>query len=255
MPVAIQAHLLTGDTIEEQLQNAARLGVGVELAGDLVLNTGVQRIAEAAQMAGVRIAALNAGCTHLIHPDYAAREASVHNLRMLMGAAVDLDAQGVVFMAHYAPGHVLPDLHPYKSAVELEAELLIAQLKTTLLDLADAVGTHLLLEHACSAETALLRRLGHAAVIRHKLNDHSNLGLVANLYHMAAERDLIAAALAENPPHYVHVSDAAHALPAAVEDGLQALKDAGYAGWITLEAAQPGDLPRALDVLRAYGHV
>jgi sugar phosphate isomerase/epimerase len=254
MPVAIQAHLLTGDTIEEQLQNAARLSVGVELAGDVVLNTGVQRIAEAAQMAGVRIAALNAGCTHLIHPDYAAREASVHNLRMLMGAAVDLDAQGVVFMAHYAPGHVLPDLHPYKSAVELEAELLIAQLKTTLLDLADAVGTHLLLEHACSADTVLLRRLGHAAVIRHKLNDHPNLGLVANLYHMAAERDLIAAALAENP-HYVHVSDAAHALPTAVDDGLQALKDSGYAGWITLEAAQSGDLARALDALRTCGLV
>lgn len=255
MSVAVQAHLLAGDTIEEQLQNAARLGVGVELAGDVVLSNGVQRVAAAAQTAGVRIAALNAGCTHLIHPDYATREASVHNLRMLMGAAVDLGAQGVIFMAHYAPGHVLPDLHPYKSAVELEAELLIAQLKTTLLDLADAVGTHLLLEHACSAETALLRRLGHAAVIRHKLNDHPNLGLVANLYHMAAERDLIAAALAENPPHYVHVSNAAHALTAAIDGGLQALKDSGYAGWITLEAAQPGNLPRALDVLRAVGFV
>jgi sugar phosphate isomerase/epimerase len=255
MPVAVQAHLLTANTIEEQLQTAARLGVGVELAGAVVLNTGVQRIAAAAQAAGVKIAALNAGCTHLIHPDYATREASVHNLRMLMGAAVDLGAQGVIFMAHYASGHVLPDLHPYKSAVELEAELLIAQLKTTLLDLADAVGTHLLLEHACSAESALLRRLGHAAMIRHKLNDHPNLGLVANLYHMTAERDLIAAALAENPPHYVHVSDAAHALPTAVDDGLQALTDSGYAGWITLEADQSGDLPRALDALRACGLV
>jgi sugar phosphate isomerase/epimerase len=255
MPIAVQAHLFTGDSIEEQFHNAARLGVGVELTGDVVLETGVQRIAEAAQAAGVRIAALNAGRTHLIHPDYAIREASVHHLRMLMGAAVDLGAQGVVFMAHYAPGHVLPDLHPYKSAVELEAELLIAQLKTTLLDLADAVGTHLMLEHACSADTVLLRRLGHAAVIRHKLNDHPNLGLVANLYHMAAERDLIAAALAENLPHYVHVSDAAHALPTAVDDGLQALKDSGYAGWITLEAAQSGDLARAFEALRTCGLV
>lgn len=253
MPIAVQTHLLAGDSIEEQLKNAAQLGVGVELAGDVVLQAGVQRVVEAAQMAGVRIAALNAGCTHLIHPDYATREASVHNLRMLMGAAVDLGAQGVIFMAHYAPDHVLPDLHPYKSAVELEAELLIAQLKTTLLDLADAVGTHLLLEHACSAETALLRRLGHAAVIRQKLNDHPNLGLVANLYHMASERELIAAALAGNPPHYVHVSDAAHALPTTVDDGLQALKDSGYAGWITLEAVLPGDLPRALAALRECG--
>jgi sugar phosphate isomerase/epimerase len=257
MPLAVQAHLLAGQTIEEQFQHASALGVGVELSAEAALADGVAHIMALSARSGVRVAALNAGLTRVLHPEFAEREAALTRLRQLMGAAVDVGAQGVVFMGNYAPGHVLPDLHPYKSAVELEAELLITQLRTTLLDLADAMGTQLLLEHGSSGTTALLRRLGHAGIIRDRLNDHASLGLVANLYHMTVEHDQIAAAFAENAPQYVHVSNAAHTLPVSTSDELSALasalKEISYTGWVTLEAEEPGDVARALDVMRTAG--
>lgn len=250
MPIAVQEHLLDGDSTLARFTHAKQLGFdGVEVAADDSFFDRFADIMRARVEVGIAVSALNAGQTHLIHPDYNVRESALTHMRQLMTVAADLEAQGVVFMGHYAPYAVLPDLHPYKSSVELEAEMLITQLRATLCDFAQAIGTQLLLEHSNSEESVLLRQVAHAAVICDKLDHHPYLGITANTYHMAKEGDLFGDTLPNFPVKYLHLSDAEHRLPLENDfdfEGLAAALNAmNYTGWITLESAAYGDDPGA----------
>jgi len=242
MKLAIQEHLLHGHTTLERFTHAKTLGFdGVEVKIDAEFDARIGDVADAIAQTGLSVAALNVGHTTLIHPDIEHRESALRLMRQSLSWSVDLKAAGVVFMGHYAPHAVLPDLTPYKSAVELEAELLIRQLGATLCDFALAIGANLLLEHASPAETHLLWRAPYANTVRAKLNNHPNLFVTGNVYHMHAADDSPAQTLTElgDALRYVHLSDNARGLNINADDAapvIEALRSMGYAGWLTLEA-------------------
>ena len=270
MPIAIQENLLPGDTIHEKFENARHLRLdGIELHGDSDFAQQVPLIAAALAETNLRAAAVNLGKTQLIHPDFSLREAAIVRVRKAMGSAIDLGAQGVIFMGHYAPDPVLPNLYPYKSAEELEANMLLTQLRGTLCDLAYAMGTQLLLAHADHKETHLLSHLDRASVIRKKTDDHPHLKIATNLRYIATEAADLMPVLSRNLANvgYIHLNDSGGVLPGQGQIDYAALAETlsqdAYSGWLSLAHpqgfagdSQPlpmDDLAASLDTLRRAG--
>lgn len=233
MLLAIQERLLPGDTPLEKLIQARQWGLdGVEFDLGEAFSEHLLAIADAMQQTGVRTSAINAGHTRLIHPEYVVRESELVRMREAMAFAVDLAAQGVIFMGHYAHSAVLPDLHPYKSSQELEAELLTTMLRTTLCDHAYAMGTELLLEPVNHAETQLVRRIRHASIIRKNLNQPRELKICANLHHMAVEGEDLSTTLQAHGEEIGYF----HLRPQQAADCAETLRASNYQGWLCFES-------------------
>jgi sugar phosphate isomerase/epimerase len=255
-PIALQTALLPGDSFDDQCRAAKTAGAdGVELIANDRLYTALPEIAEALDKHDLRAAALRLGHTHLIDPDPAQREAAMVAIQDALTAAVDLGASGVVFYPHYAPHHVVPDLEPYKAAVELEAELLITLLKKTICDLANALNMRLLLAHADSGTSSLLRRPEHAAMIRARLEDHPMLYVASSLSHLDAEGIDAASALGVSGLAYLSICDTDGRLPGSgTRDwaAFASVMHAGsYNGWITIEGNSPAPVTALAGSIRA----
>jgi len=265
MPLAIRDSHLPGSTYAEKIAHARAAGLdGIEFEASSAFYAGLGEIVTALNEHTLKASAIYLGHTTLIHPDYAQREAARVAVRQALAAAVDLDAAGVAFYGHYARTHVLPDLHPYKSAVELEAELLSMELRATLCDLAYALGKRLLLMHAHSGETALLRRLEHTVKIRAKQDNHPYLWAVGSVHHMAMEGAHLTATLRANAEHigYMTVSDYGLRWPGmegrALKPIADTLRDIGYSGWVLIEGHDPQVIPAQylapmVGIVRAFG--
>lgn len=242
MSLAIQEDLLTGNTPLEKLQHAKLLGFdGVEFYVTPDLPDQLAAIAAAVETTGVRVSAVNLGHTRLLHPDFNMRDTALVAMRRAMTFAIDLGAQGVVFKPFYEAGPVLPDLHPYKSAQELEAELLVTQLRATLCDLAYALGTELLLQPANHRETHLIRKVAHGALIRRKLDNHPHLKIAASLHTMELEAEPVETTLHTfaDDTGYLYLSDTNHTLPGQGQFDFATLGNLlhtlNYTGWITVD--------------------
>ncbi len=244
MRLAIQEHLLPGDTHSSRFQTARDLGFdAIQVHGDDSLAERIPELVNTASHVGLRFSAVDIGHTHLLHPTFDVREAALVRVRRMMGHALDLEADGVIFRANYAPLPVLPDLHPYKSAVELEGELLVSQLKNTLCDLAYAMGAHLILTHTDSQDTHLVQRLHHTHSIRRKLKGHPHLHTAADLYYMSREEADTASALGQHLEglRMLMLRDSSGGLPGSGALDFKAvaavLHQQGYTGWLTLADA------------------
>lgn len=242
--IAIQSALLPGDSYDEQCRTAKLAGAdGIEFPANDRIYTALPAIAEALDKHGLKAAALRLGHTHLIDPDPIQREAAMVAIQDALTAAVDLGAFGVVFYAHYVPHHVLPDLEPYKAAIELEAELLITLMKKTVCDLANALSMRLLLAHADSSTSALLRRPEHAAMIRARLDNHPILHVASSMAHLGAEGIDASAVSGIAGLGYLSVCDSDGRLPGSGTRDWSAwgsaLRASGYNGWLTVEGKTP----------------
>lgn len=265
MLLAMRASRLPGVTYAEKLAHAHAAGLdGVEFEITDGFYDRLGDISEALTQTGLRAAAVYLGHPTLVHPEYAQREAARVAVRQALGAAVDLDAAGVAFYGHYSRTHVLPDLHPYKSAVELEAELLSTELRATLCDLAYAMGKRLFLLHAHAGETALLRRLEHAVKMRLVQNEHPFLWAAASIHHMAMQGEPLADTLRAHLPHvgHVYIGDHGQRWPGAEGRDLAPiaylLNEGGYAGWVVIEGQDPTPIPAQflapmVKLVRAFG--
>lgn len=241
-PIAIQLGLLPGDSFDEQCRAAKTAGAdGIEFPASDRLYTALPEIAEALDKHGLKAAALRIGHTHMIDPEPTQREAAMVAIQDALSAAADLGASGVVFYPHYEPHHVLPDLEPYKAAVELEAELLITLLKKTVCDLANAFNMRLLLAHADSSTSSLLRRPEHAAIIRVKLDHHPMLYVASSFAHLDAEGVDAADVFHIEGLGYLAICDTDGRLPGTGNRDwatlFSALSANNYSGWLTIEGS------------------
>lgn len=245
MQIAIQEDMLPGRSMMEKFENAKKLGVqGIEFWGR-GLSDKVRDIVEAMEATGVVAAAVNHGRqSRFLDPDPIERDIALTELRQSMMDAADIRAKGVIFVPHFF-GPLLPDLMPYKMAVELEFELLIAHLRT-LEDLADAMDIDLYVEPVNRYETHFLNRLEQAAAVSRNRN-HPRIKIVADLFHMALEESDMAQAIRNHAKDigHVHLADSNRRLPG---QGLTdfgkmatALREIGYEGWASFECGEPGD--------------
>lgn len=259
MRIAVQEHLLPGRSTLERFEAAATLGVaGVEVLAD-GLTTRVPELAEIAAQTGVVIAAVSRGQrAGYLSPLLAEREQAISDLRQAMTDALDLEAAHVVFVPGFGPSQ-MPDLTPYRAAIELDAEMYIWLLRTVS-DLAYAIGVELDMLPVNHTESAFLNTTQQAIFFREKIRNHPHVMVAANTYHLLLEEGDPAAALRDCGTHlgYVQVADSSGGIPgtgsldfAQVAAGLNA---AGYAGWVTLCGRDPGaDLQHGLRQLHQAG--
>lgn len=266
--LAIQEDMLPGATLLERCQRAADFGFeGVEFWG-FDLHERVPEIATALDKAGLRASVINFG-NHgsFVDPDPQVRERVLAKFREAICDAFDLGAAGIVFVPHFgAPA--LPDLSPWKTAHELQVEMLYMHLRT-LSDFAYAIGVQLYLEPINRYETTFLNRVDQAAAITRRLN-HPDVKIVADVFHMALEEDDVIGALTarvEDVGH-VHLADHNRRLPGQgmLDFGgiASALNAAGYDGWASLEVGRPtrnapfaaqyaADMPTCMEMLKHAG--
>ncbi len=268
MRIAIQEDMLPGGSMLAKFEHAKSLGVqGIEFWGR-GLESKVDAIVDAMDRTGIRAATVNHGRQgRILDPDPIQREIGLEELRQSIMCAADIGADGVIFVPHFF-GPLMPDLTPFLSAVELEAEMLHAHLRT-LSDYADAMGVNLYVEPINRYETHFLNRLEQAGRVAKRIN-HPRIKIVADLFHMSLDEvDMVAAI----PAHadvigHVHLADSNRRLPGqgfipwkAVADALNAI---GYEGWAAFECGDPSDneknakqyladFPASLKLLRDVG--
>lgn len=267
MQIAIQEDMLTGDSLLEKFEHARALGVdGIEFWGK-GLTDKVPAIVAAMLETGVRAAAVNhgGGQGSLLDPLPAERDRALAALRQSIMNAVDIGAAGVIVVPHFgAPA--LPDLSPWLSAPELEAEMLHAHLRT-LSDYAGAMGVDLYIEPINRYETHFLNRLEQAARVTRRVN-HPNVKIVADLFHMALEEASIPAAIRDHADciGHVHLADSNRRVPGHGATDFAAaaamLNEIGYTGWAAFECGRPSnnnpadyhaDFPASIAFLREAG--
>lgn len=252
MRFACQDNLVPGATPAEKLDALARLGfAGVEIQGRQLLEPqAVQEWERALRGHSVRAASICAGFRgSLLDPDPAVRRQAADDIRHLLSVAGHLGCTGLIVVPIFGPPRV-PDLSPWRTAVEIEEELLLSQLGD-LAEHARQAGTHLLLEPLNRYETHLYNRLEQAAVVVRRLG-HPGVALMADFFHMNIEEADIASALAAAGPlvAHVHLADSNRKVPGRghtdFRSGFGALKAQGYRGWAALECRVD---PPALDTL------
>ena len=258
MPIAVQEHLLPGRSIMNKWTNARALGLdGVEVDADN-LTARVPEIVDAMLVTGVQVAAVNLGRRDgYLSPQRDEREAAISAMRQAMADAVDLNAAHVIFVPHFGASR-MPDLTPYRSQIELDAEMMIWLLRTVS-DLAYAMDIELDMMPVNHYETSFMTRLEHAARFRRKIKDHAHVKIAAHLYHTALEETDWLGALREHLPHigYIQLAEHNNRLPGQGVLNFAALAETltDYNGWLTCvcEQASEADLRASLDYLRGCG--
>lgn len=244
MRIAVMEDRLKGETVADRLHHAKQLGVEGVAFDFAAVQDRVEITARALAENDLQAAVVHAGGSHLLHPEMPEREAALVRLQTAMTTALDLGTAGVVFYAHLPDTPRLPDLFPYKTSIELEAELLVSQLRTTLADFALALDARLYLAPQTRQQSHLIQRLAMADTILTHLEHHPHLGLAADMACMLREEDDIPAAMQHVAGHLGAVYLNAHGDVKAVVD---ALKTGAFDGWLVLDS---DDLDGAVDRLR-----
>jgi sugar phosphate isomerase/epimerase len=244
MKLACQEGLVPGKTFEEKLDNLAVWGYeGVELSGS-GLQDRIAHIEAAIERHQVRVSTICAGFRgSLLSADRAERAQAISDIRMLLEMAGRLHAVGLIAVPIFGQPR-LNDLSPWKSAVELEEELLVA-LWGPLAEHAHQHGTLLLLEPLNRYETHFIRRLEQGAAILDRVN-MPGTALMADFFHMSIEEADISAALRANARYiaHIHLADSNRLQPGAghtdFRSGFATLKECGYQGYMALECGVQG---------------
>ncbi|MDP9379470.1 MAG: sugar phosphate isomerase/epimerase [Chloroflexota bacterium] len=246
MKIALREGMAQGATLPEKLAFLERLGIeGVEVERSAGLPVEELRTI----FAGSSVGAANLpGSTALLDPDPKARAEGLELTRRRLQLAGELEGcAGVLVVPQFGTRPQLPDLSPYKTAVELERELFALQLR----ELAGAVsGPPLFLEPLNRYEAHLVNRLEDGTTFANEFGPE--IGIMADFFHMNIEEADIAASIraAGSRIVYVHVADSNRLQPGRghmdFRTGFAALKEIGYDGYLGIECRIEGPLEEAL---------
>jgi sugar phosphate isomerase/epimerase len=242
--VAIQEDMLPGPSLEDRFAQASDLGLqGIEFWSENLSEQAAEIERLTGQRSVVASSINNGRRSRFLDPDPDERVRAMAELSEAIELAGRIGAGGVVFVPHFFEP-LLPDLSPYKTAVDLELALLSAQLEI-LAEAAERAKVQLYVESVNHEETHLLNRLDQASSLIDPLG-HDRLEIVADLFHMAHEEADSPAAILDNREHigHVHIADSNRKLPGQgatdFKPILIALREIRYAGWLALECGSPG---------------
>ncbi|MGQ9523696.1 MAG: sugar phosphate isomerase/epimerase family protein [Armatimonadota bacterium] len=258
MKLACQEGMVPGSTLEEKLENLEKYGYdGIEFWGSNLWER-VDEINKATAKFRVKASTICAGyggC--LLDAAKSERDRAAGDIKRLLSVAADIGAVGLIMVPIFGPPRI-PDLSPYKSAVELEKELLL-KLLDDIGAHAAKVGSIVLVEPLNRYETHLLRRLEDAVDICQRVGN-PNVKIMADFFHMSIEEADIPASIRKAGEWiaHVHLADSNRLLPGFghtdFRAGFAALKEVGFQNYMALECGIPGDpaveLPRCAEYLR-----
>ena len=243
MKLAVQENLVPGQTFYQKVELLADMGYeGVELSGG-GLTTRISEIRDALKENGVAAASVCGGIKFgLLYPSREDREETVSQIEQLLAAAAEVGAQGMIVAPIFGPPQ-LPDMTPWKTARELEEELLVEQLGR-LAAYAGKHGVKVFVEPLNRYETHLLNRVEEAVAINQRVAS-PHLKVLADLFHMNIEETDIPAAIHAGGANigYVHLADSNRVAPGMghtnFRSAFAALREVSYKGWMSLECRVP----------------
>ncbi len=250
MKLSCQEGLAPGANLGERLDNLVRAGYeGIEFGGS-GLPDRVSEIESALASSPIKPSAICAGyggCPLGAEP--AERQTASDDIERILAAAGEIGAVGMIVVPVFGPTR-LPDLSPWKTAEELEDDLLVA-LVDGWADKAKDAGTLVLLEPLNGYETHLIKQLSHAVRIAETVGKPDGVKIMADFFHMELEELDVAAAIKEAGDWiaHVHLADHPRQLPgygnSDFRKGFAALKEIGYTGYLSLECGNPDPDPMA----------
>jgi sugar phosphate isomerase/epimerase len=247
MKLALREEMSRGGTLAEKLSWLEGIGFdGIELAA-ASLDLPQRELEEIFADSPVRAANV-AGSSALLDPDPAERSEAKDLMRRRLDLAASLGAVGVLTVPQFGSAPRLPDLSPYKTAVELERELFLEQLRELAPATADA-GVPIFLEPLNRYEQHLVNRLEQGVAFAEQVE---GVKIMADFFHMNIEEADIAASIRAAGPHivHVHVADSQRLQPGKghldFRPGFAALKEAGYDGYLGIECGVSGPYEESL---------
>ena len=262
MKLAIQHHLLPGDSLSEKFERAADFGFdGIELTAwgfERPFADEHEAIAAATSASGLPVSSL---CTmrddDFVHPDPEERVRRFGKLVNLLRFADAIGASGIVGLPIRQPLQ-MPDLSPFADTRAVTTELTVRILAEALARTQD-LRAKVFLEPLNRYETKYLNTIAHAADLCRTVAS-PRVRIMADLYHMNIEEADLAQSLAGagDLVGHVHLADSNRWLPGQGHTDfvppLRALRRAGFAGWFAFECMVGGDpsetLPAAVRYVR-----
>jgi sugar phosphate isomerase/epimerase len=182
---------------------------------------------------GIAISAI-VGCVELLHPDKARRQAALETDKERLRTAKTLGASAVIEVPIF--GGPAPGTQDHAAHVEI----LEAQLRE-LAVVAEETDVTFLIEPLNRYETRFMNRLEQAADICERVHS-SRVKILADFFHMQIEERVVSQAIRRAGEYigYVHVVDSNRFEPGAghtdFRAGFDALRSAGYDGWLVIES-------------------
>lgn len=255
MKLAVREGLVPGATLEDKLTLLEGLGYdGIELHTTQSTSRGADDLARLFEGHRVRPTTID-GTRNLLSTDPSERQASMAELRRKLELCARLGAVAVLLVPIFGRPQI-PDLSPWRTAVELEQELLVTELRELAEDAA-TVGAVLMIEPLNRYETHLIRTLDQGAELCRRVN-RPTIRIMADFFHMSIEEADIAASIRQSAPfiRYVHVADSNRWTPGRghtdFHAGFRALKAAGYDGYLGVECTLIGKPEEALQEAASY---
>ena len=271
MKIACQLSLAGPGTIAQQFQRLKDWGfAGVEITpweyldgdrGKYALSI-ENEVKAAMDTTGLPVTTICGGIHFdFLHPDVERRRADLERLKTLVRLAGRLGAAGIVMVPIFNGTPVLPDVWPLKSSLDLQRELLLAELRAVA-PVAEESGACVILEPLNRYEAPWLNQLEQAAALCDQVNS-AGIAFMADLFHMNIEETDSAGAIRTYGRwlKHVHLADNTRKQPGTgstdFSAALSALKDIGFTGAMALECGLTGTpevvLPESIRFLKACG--
>jgi len=268
LKLSSQERPMAGDTLDEKLDNMEKWGfTGYEPYGK-GLPERVKEIKNALKGRDIKVSAICAGFQGcLISEKKEQRELAMKTMKEILSAAGELGSVGMIMV----PAFNRHSMMPHK-----EARILLSgfhrwdkrpagRVNCVLQDLGDhavKAGTRIIMEPLNRQECYFLRTLADAASICKDV-DNPGVGIMGDFWHMTWEEtsDYGAIISAADYLHHIHMaSRKRRKIPGEDGDadnyvqGFKALKEIGYADYVSLECRYVGDpyvvIPAAVKLLR-----
>lgn len=255
MKLAVREGMIPRSTLEERIAVVDRLGYdGIELHTAETMRRTAEDLVAAFRDQRVRPTTID-GVRKLLDPDPVERAASLALLRERLDLCAHLGAVAVLLVPIFGRP-LLPDVSPVRSAVDLERDLLVAQLKDVA-GHASRVGATIAIEPLNHYETHFVNTLDQGAELCRRVN-RPGIRIMADFFHMSIEEADMARSMRESAPYiqYCHVADSNRKQPGRghldFRPGFRALKDAGYDGFLGVECGLIGSTEDALREAATY---
>lgn len=256
--------IVPGTTLREKFDNLERYGFdGIEIwaMGDVVseLENEIKEAASESKVKPSSVIVVNEAFHRPLDSEEA-RQAKAYTIKESLRLAEAIGAVSIL-VPEYVP-QLPPPIFVLPPLGETEKDLL-HRLLADVGRYARGVGATLVLEPINRYETRFFHTLEDAVGIC-KETGIPNVKIMADLFHMSIEEQNIAESIlrAREYIRHIHLSDSGRLLPGHgnfdFKAAFAALKEIGYAGYMALECAIPGDpeeeLPRCVEYLRKCMH-
>jgi len=129
MKLACQEGLAPGRSLREKFENLKRYGFeAVELSGEKLWER-KREVMDASRETGIKLGSVCGGFPcRFVAPERKEREEAISSLKKLLETMGEMGIPGIIVVPIFGRHPEMPDLSPYKEAIELEKKVFLSEL-------------------------------------------------------------------------------------------------------------------------------